>query len=468
MAVLQLIHDMLWDNILIFLLIGTGLYFTIKFKFVQLRYFLKGFKILLNNGNDVTDGSVSSWQSFWIASAARIGTGNIVGVAMAIMLGGPGAVFWMWLLAALNMPIALVESTLAQIYQRKVDGQLKGGPAFYIQHGLGKKWLGQLFSIMLILSFGLTFISVQANAISTALQTQFALNASNIALGLAVLVCVVLCTNLHGMARITSMITPVMASLYLGVAIFIMLSHPAAMLNVIQQIFETAFHFEQAVAGGVAYGVTQAMMQGAQKGLFSNEAGMGSAANIAGSVDMRGRNPIEQGFIQMSGVVLDTFVICTATAAIVLLGYDFSQPMDLTGIEIMQLTMHQHFGDIGHLMMTFAVCFFGFSTILGNYIYAENNLTFLSTQKKYLLALKAAILVMTCAGAVLELKTVWMFAFITLGVMTFINLVAILRLSPKVVKYLKQYEQSDTKQPIPVSEAADATETMPQAVKTCS
>lgn len=453
MTVLQLIHDILWDNILIFLLIGSGIYFTFKLKFVQFRYFLKGFKILLSNQGNVGNNSVSPWQSFWIASASRIGTGNIVGVAMAIMLGGPGAVFWMWMLAALNMPTALVESTLAQIYQREVDGQLKGGPAFYMHHGLGQKWLGQLFSVMLILSFGMTFISVQANAISTALQAQFSLHASSIALGLVLLVCTILCTNLHGIVRITTMITPIMATMYSAVAIFLLLTHPTEILTVIQQIVNEAFHFDQAVAGGVAYGVTQAMIQGAQKGLFSNEAGTGSAANIAGSVDMKGRNPIEQGLIQMSGVVLDTFVICTATAAIVLLGYDFSEPAQHTGIEIMQLSMYQHFGEIGHVMMTFAVCFFGFSTILGNYIYAENNLFFLSNAKKYLLGLKVAVLVMACLGAVLELNTVWILAFITLGVMTAINLISILRLSPKVAQCLSTYEQA-TPSKTPTDEGA--------------
>jgi AGCS family alanine or glycine:cation symporter len=433
--------DRILNPLLIFVLISGGVFFTIQSNFAQFRHFSKGFQLLWRRQAHSTEG-VSAWQSFCVASAARVGTGNIAGVAVALTLGGPGAIFWMWFFAVLNMPTAIVESTLAQLYQKKIGGTLRGGPAYYIKDGLGKPWLGALFSMMLIASFGMTFMAAQSNTIASALEMQFGWEPLWVGLVLVCVVGLVIYQNIQKMARVAAMVVPAMACLYILIALFIIVGHFSELGSVLKLVVQSAFGLQETAAGVAGYTMGLAMNQGASRGLFSNEAGMGSSANISASVDMQGRNPVEQGLIQMAGVVVDTLIICSATAFILLFCNDFSVPQSASGIALVQQSMTSYFGSWGGMIMTLIMTLFCFSTILGNYIYSESNFYFLCSNSKYLILLKLIVLVMIFLGAMLDLGVVWKLAAITSSLMALINMGAIFRLSKESQACLDAFDQA--------------------------
>lgn len=315
---INFINSILWGSVLIYLLIGTGLFFTIRTGFIQFRHFGHMFSVLKNSNKSDTAG-ISSFQALCTSLAARVGTGNLTGVAIAITAGGPGAIFWMWVVAIIGMSTSFIESTLAQLYKTKDDqGNYRGGPAYYMEKGLGMRWMGVLFSIFLIIAFGLVFNAVQSNSIAQATAVAFGVQPFYVGIGLVILSGAIIFGGLRSIAKTAELIVPFMAIAYLLLAFWVVGHNLSRMPEVIMLIFRSAFGLQEAAAGAVGYGIAQAMTQGIQRGLFSNEAGMGSAPNAAASATPYPPHPASQGYVQMFGVFVDTLVICSATAAIIL------------------------------------------------------------------------------------------------------------------------------------------------------
>ncbi|MGL6008565.1 MAG: alanine/glycine:cation symporter family protein, partial [Culicoidibacterales bacterium] len=308
-------NDFMWANILIAVLLGVGIYFTVRTNFVQVRYFKEMLRLLSDRGaKEKKAKDISSFQAFCISTASRVGTGNIVGVTIAIVMGGPGAVFWMWLVAFIGGASAFIESTLAQLYKEKAaDGTYVGGPAYYMEKGLKSRWMGISFAILITISFGLVFNAVQANTIAMSLNTTFALDRGVVALIVSALTGVVIFGGIKRIAKVSEVLLPIMAGAYLLLAGFIVITNLYAIPVVLSLIFKNAFGLEQ-IVGGTLGGV---ISLGVKRGLFSNEAGMGSAPNIAATAKVS--HPVKQGLMQALGVFTDTLLICTATAFMVLL-----------------------------------------------------------------------------------------------------------------------------------------------------
>ncbi|MCF1439429.1 MAG: amino acid carrier protein, partial [Shewanella sp.] len=313
------LNALLWGKLLVYGLVGAGLYFTLRLAFIQITYFKHSLKVM-SKSRQGCDHGLSSFQVFCTSMASRVGAGNMAGVAVAIGAGGPGAVFWMWLIAMLGMATAMIESTLAQVYKtRDQDGQFRGGPAYYMERGLGQRWMGVLFSIFLIIAFGLVFNAVQANTITNAMEVVFNISPLYMGIFLVITSAFVIVGGLRKVAKVSEVIVPVMALAYIFIAFVVVITNIEKLPDVFMMIFNSAFGWQEATAGGVAYTVAQAMQAGIARGLFSNEAGMGSAANVAASASPNPNHPASQGLVQMMGVFSDTIVICTATAAIILL-----------------------------------------------------------------------------------------------------------------------------------------------------
>ena len=308
------INELLWSYILIILLLGCAIWFTIKTHFVQFRMLREMIRLLGDSANkaDAEEKHISSFQAFAVSLASRVGTGNLAGVATAIAVGGPGAVFWMWIIALLGSSSAFVESTLAQVYKRKGKDSFIGGPAYYMQYGLGLKWMGILFAILISITFGFAFNSVQSNTICAALQGSFNFDPTIVGIILTVLTLVIIFGGIQRIAQVSSVIVPVMALGYVALALGIVLFNITELPAVIKLIISSAFGWEQALGGTVG----AALMQGIKRGLFSNEAGMGSAPNVAATASVT--HPVKQGLIQTLGVFTDTLIICTCTAFIIL------------------------------------------------------------------------------------------------------------------------------------------------------
>ncbi|WP_298442491.1 alanine/glycine:cation symporter family protein [uncultured Ferrimonas sp.] len=427
-------NGLLWGKLLIYVLVAAGILFTVRLGFIQFRLFGHGVR-LVRQGRNKTDG-ISSFQVFCTSMAARVGTGNMAGVAVAITAGGPGAIFWMWLIAMLGMATAFVESTLAQVYKvRGEDGQYRGGPAYYIEQGLGKRWMGSLFSILLIIAFGFAFNSVQANTITDALHNAFELDKSIVGVVIMLVTAYVIMGGLKKVAKVSELIVPVMAVLYLGIAMVVLVLNIADVPAAIALIVKSAFGFEQAAGGALG-----AIMAGVARGLFSNEAGMGSAANIAASATPNPNHPASQGFVQMIGVFVDTIVICTASAAIILLSGVLDASEGQKGIGLLQLALTNELGSWAAYFLSFAIVLFCFSSIIANYSYAESNILFLTKSKPTLLVFRLLVLLMVLIGSMASLQMVWNFADVSMGLMALVNLIAIILLSKVAYAVIKDYE----------------------------
>lgn len=343
LSIIGSINGLLWGQVLVYLLVGVGVYFTLRLGFIQIRQLGHSIKIL-RSGQEIENG-ISSYQVFCTSMAARVGTGNMAGVAVALTVGGPGAIFWMWLIALFGMATAFIESTLAQVYKVKdVDGQYRGGPAYYMEKGLGQRWMGTLFSIFLIIAFGLVFNAVQANTITDALNHSFGFDKTIMGIVIVVISGFFIMGGLRRVANASSKIVPVMAIGYLAIALIIVIMNITDVPAVLVLIVKSAFGWQEAAAGGVAYTIAQAMQSGIARGLFSNEAGMGSAANIAASATPNPNHPASQGFVQMLGVFVDTLVICTASAAMIMLSGVMDQPDATTGISLLQQALTNELG----------------------------------------------------------------------------------------------------------------------------
>ena len=439
---INLLNDLLWGSILVYLLVGVGIYFTFRLGFIQIRHFGHMFSVLKNSRKDDSAG-ISSFQALCTSLAARVGTGNMAGVAVALTAGGPGAIFWMWVTAMLGMATSYAESTLAQLYKtRDKDGNYRGGPAYYMEKGLGMRWMGVLFSVFLLLAFGLVFNAVQANSITNAIHTAFHFDEIYIGIGIVILAGFVIFGGIRKIARTAEIIVPFMALAYLAIALFVVFSNIEKLPDIIALIFKSAFGFQQAAAGGVGYAIAQAMINGVKRGLFSNEGGMGSAPNAAATATPYPPHPASQGYVQMLGVFMDTIVICSATVAIILMSGEYVPHSDITGIELTQRALSAQVGGWGSTFIALAIFFFAFTSIIANYAYAETNLIFLEHKnKKGLVLFRFVFLAMVMFGSLANLPTVWSMADVSMGLMAIVNLVAILLLSGIVVKLTKDYNQ---------------------------
>ncbi|AIY82518.1 MAG: alanine:cation symporter family protein [Clostridium baratii] len=441
-------NDFLWTYILIALLLVLGAYFTIRTNFVQFRYLKEMFRLLGDGfSNKKEKGSISSFQAFCISTASRVGTGNLAGIAIAISVGGPGAIFWMWIIALIGAGSSFVESTLAQIYKEKnEDGSFRGGPAYYMQKGLNKKWMGVLFSVLITLAFGLVFNSVQSNTITESFNTAFGVNRLVIGIILTVLTALIIFGGIHRIAKVTEVLVPVMALAYIGIAVIILIMNATEIPSVLKLIVENAFGFKE-VAGGTLGG---ALLLGIKRGLFSNEAGMGSAPNAAATANVT--HPVKQGLIQTLGVFTDTLIICSCTAFIILLsGVDYSGPNASTGIKLTQDALSSQIGPFGNTFIAICILLFAFSSIVGNYYYGESNIEFLNDKKWFLFAYRVCVILMVLFGSVAKVDVVWNLADVFMGLMAIVNLAAIFMLSKYAFLALKDYteqKKSGIKEPV--------------------
>ncbi|WP_336407007.1 alanine/glycine:cation symporter family protein [Gallaecimonas mangrovi] len=439
-AAVDWLNGLLWGSVLIYLLIGAGFYFTFRLKFIQIRHFGHMFSVLKNSRQGDSNG-VSSFQALCTSLAARVGTGNLAGVAVALTAGGPGAIFWMWLIAFIGMSTSFVESTLAQVFKTKDQhGNFRGGPAYYMQFGLKARWMGILFSLLLILAFGLVFCAVQSNSISEAVESAF--NVPRWATGIAVvaITALVVFGGLKVIASVAEVVVPFMALGYLAVALVVVGMHLSELPAIFAYIVKSAFGVQQAGAGAVGYGIAKAMMEGIQRGLFSNEAGMGSAPNAAATAAPTPPHPASQGYVQMLGVFVDTLVICTATASIILLsGVDISNGME--GVTLTQLALSSQVGSWGNGFIAIALFFFAFTSIMANFYYAEINVNFLKESDWAIRVYRVLGLCMVMFGAVAKLQIVWNLANLAMALMAIVNLIAILLLSNIAFKVARDYNQ---------------------------
>ncbi|RJE76523.1 sodium:alanine symporter [Pseudoalteromonas sp. MSK9-3] len=438
--VLNFVSGLLWGHVLIYLLIAAGLFFTFRLGFIQFRQFPYMVKVMANSRTGAGEG-ISSFQAFCTSLAARVGTGNMAGVAVALYLGGAGAIFWMWLIALIGMATSFAESTLAQLYKTKDnDGNFRGGPAYYMEYGLGKRWMGILFSLCLILAFGLVFNAVQANSIAAAFEVAFDIPKHIVGVLLVIGSAFIIFGGLKTISRFAELVVPLMALAYLLVALYVCFINYDLLPAVFKQIIYSALGFEQAGAGAIGYAVMQAMIQGIKRGLFSNEAGMGSAANAAATASPNPNHPASQGYVQMLGVFVDTIIICSATAALILLSNQLVPNSGVTGIALTQAALVQHVGEWGAIFIAIAILFFAFTSIVANYSYAETNLMFLNTKYKHsMLIFRACVLGMVMFGAVGELGLIWTMADISMGMMAIVNVAALFMLSGFVIWLYKDY-----------------------------
>lgn len=455
-GIIDLMNDLLWGSILVYLLVGVGVYFTVRLGFIQFRHFGHMFSVLKNSRKSDSSG-ISSFQALCTSLAARVGTGNMAGVAVALTMGGPGAIFWMWLIAMLGMATSFAESTLAQLYKtRDDDGNYRGGPAYYMEKGLGMRWMGVLFSIFLIIAFGLVFNAVQANSIANAMNTAFGAEPLYVGIAIVLVSAFVIFGGIRKIARTAELIVPVMAVAYLLLAFVVMIMNIEKVPEVLAYIFKSAFGLQEAAAGGVGYAIAQAMIQGIKRGLFSNEAGMGSAPNAAASATPYPPHPASQGYVQMLGVFTDTIVICTATVAIILMSGEYVPHSEVTGIELTQRALSSQVGDWGSIFVAVAIFFFAFTSIIANYSYAETNLIFLEhNHKAGLNIFRIIVLGMVMFGSLATLPTVWALADVSMGLMAIVNLVAIILLSGIVVKLAKDYNNQLKAGKVPTFDAND-------------
>ncbi|MHA7228319.1 alanine/glycine:cation symporter family protein [Vibrio campbellii] len=448
---INLMNNLLWGSILVYLLVGVGIYFTVRLGFIQFRHFGHMFSVL-KNSRKADKAGISSFQALCTSLAARVGTGNMAGVAVALTAGGPGAIFWMWLIAMLGMATSFAESTLAQLYKTKDDdGNYRGGPAYYMEKGLGMRWMGVLFSVFLIIAFGLVFNAVQANSIANAMSTAFGWDDLYVGIAVVALSAVVIFGGIKRIAKVAELIVPVMALAYLVLALFVMFSNLDKLPDVLMLIFKSAFGLQEAAAGGLGYAIAQAMINGIKRGLFSNEAGMGSAPNAAASATPYPPHPASQGYVQMLGVFMDTIVICSATVAIILMSGEYvGQATEVTGIELTQRALSSQVGDWGGIFVAVAIFFFAFTSIIANYSYAETNLIFLEHNHKAGLGIfRIVVLGMVMFGALASLPVVWSLADVSMGLMAIVNLVAIILLSGIVIKLAKDYNRQLSEGKVP-------------------
>lgn len=430
------VNEVLWSYVLIVMLLGLGVLFTLRTGFVQARMLGEMLRVMKEGVGQKADAQhVSSFQAFCISTASRVGVGNIAGIAIAVMAGGPGAIFWMWIIAILGAASGFVESTLAQIYKvRGAGGGYQGGPAYYMKNALGNERMAMLFAVLISVTFGLIFNSVQANTLTLALHNAFGFDRLALGAVIAVLTAVVIFGGVRRIAQVAEWIVPIMASVYILTALYVTLANLSLLPGVLYDIVSQAFTPDAAIGGGIG----AALMTGIKRGLFSNEAGMGSVPNAAAAADVT--HPVKQGLIQALGVFVDTLLVCTSSAFIVLLTSDY-RALGLTGIELVQAALAQHLGLWAPDLLACFIFLFAFSSIVGNYYYGESNISFLFPNPTWLLLFRVAVVGMVLFGSVAKIALVWDLADLFMGLMAITNLIAIFCLGKYAFLALADYRK---------------------------
>lgn len=440
---LDFLNDLLWGKILIVVLLGLGLWFTIGTRFVQFRYFGRMFAILSANQAFSHDkhGHLSSFQALVLSVAGRVGGGNIAGVAVAITIGGPGAIFWMWIVGLLGMATSYIECTLAQAYKKaNPDGTYRGGPAYYISRGLGPnwRWLAAVYSVLLLITFGFGFSAVQSYSVATSVYDAFGIPVIGTGIGMAVVIGAIIFGGIKRIAQVAEVLVPLMAVGYLLVALAVLGINIDRIPDVVVLIVKSAFGLEPAIGGGIG----AAILMGVKRGLFSNEAGLGSAPNVAAVAYVR--HPASQGIVQAFSVFIDTIILCSCTAFIVLLGtvYEPGMSEKIGGVALTQASLAGHVGEWGRMLVSIAMFLFGFTTIIYNSYLGENSLKYFSDRTPVTVMLYRALVVVLCGwGATTDLGTVFAFADITMGFLALANLVALVLLFKPAITLMKDYDR---------------------------
>lgn len=434
-AAITAINDALWAYLLIGALILCGLYFTVRTRFVQFTMIGDMFRQLVDSSSTHSGKNrhISSFQAFAVSMATRVGTGNLAGVATAIAVGGPGAVFWMWLIALIGSATAFVEATLAQLYKRPSSESFIGGPAYYISRGLHSKWMAGLFAVLITLTFGLSYNSIQSNAICGALNKAFGFDPLLVGTIITVIALFIAFGGIRRIARVSSVLVPFMAFGYFILALVVVIMNIDMLPHVFKLIVTSAFGFEQVAGGGL--GAT--IMVGVKRGLFSNEAGEGSAPNVAATADVS--HPVKQGLIQALGVFTDTLLVCSCTAFLVLISGLYTTD-GLEGIQLTQASLQAQVGSWGTIFVALAIILFAFTSIIGNYYYGEANIRYL-TDKKWVLTVFRILSggAFVFLGAVASFEFVWSLGDLFMALVTLCNLVALAFLSKYAFKLLDNY-----------------------------
>ncbi len=436
------INDAIWGYVLIAALIICGIWFTWKTRGVQFRMVGEMIRLLTDSATSGTDSlsdkdknhkHISSFQAFAVSVATRVGTGNLAGVATAIAIGGPGAVFWMWVIALIGSATAFIESTLGQLYKQRHKDSFVGGPAYYIEKGLHCKWMAYLFAVLITITFGLSYNSIQSNTICGAMQKAFGWNPLIVGGILSVVALIIIFGGLHRIANVSAVLVPLMAIGYFILVVVIIIMNIQLIPHVMKVIFTSAFGLEQGVGGAI--GAT--IMNGVKRGLFSNEAGEGSAPNVAATATVS--HPVKQGLIQALGVFTDTLLVCSCTAFMILISGLYSTP-ELNGIALTQAALNSEIGAIGPTFIAIAILLFAFSSIIGNYYYGEANIRFMTSSNVVLTVYRlfsGGVLVMF--GAMASLEIVWNLGDLCMALLTACNLVAIISLGKYAFRLLDDF-----------------------------
>ncbi len=438
------INDAIWGYVLIAALIICGIWFTWKTRGVQFRMVGEMIRLLTDSATSGTGSlsdkdknhkHISSFQAFAVSVATRVGTGNLAGVATAIAIGGPGAVFWMWVIALIGSATAFIESTLGQLYKQRHKDSFIGGPAYYIEKGLHCKWMAYLFAVLITITFGLSYNSIQSNTICGAMQEAFGWNPLIVGGILSVVALIIIFGGLHRIANVSAVLVPLMAIGYFILVVVIMIMNIQLIPHVMKVIFTSAFGLDQGVGGAI--GAT--IMNGVKRGLFSNEAGEGSAPNVAATATVS--HPVKQGLIQALGVFTDTLLVCSCTAFMILISGLYNTP-ELNGIALTQAALNSEIGAIGPTFIAIAILLFAFSSIIGNYYYGEANIRFMTSSNTVLTVYRVfsgGVLVMF--GAMASLEIVWNLGDLCMALLTACNLVAIISLGKYAFRLLEDYRQ---------------------------
>ncbi|WP_070884928.1 alanine/glycine:cation symporter family protein [Pseudomonas argentinensis] len=431
---LDLLNDLIWSKVLIVMLVGLGLYFSIRSRFVQFRYFTSMFQIF-GQALQRKPGQLSSFQALMLSVAGRVGAGNIAGVAVAITLGGPGAVFWMWLVALVGMATSYFECSLAQLYkQNEGDGTYRGGPAFYILHGLGQRWMAIVFSILLLVTFGFGFNALQSFTVASSMHDTFGIPVWVSGIVLVCIIGLIIFGGIKRIAKFADVLVPVMAGSYIAIALFVIGSNISQVPETFMLIVRSAFGLEPAFAGGIG----AAIIMGVKRGLFSNEAGLGSAPNVAAVAEVP--HPAAQGVVQSLSVFIDTLIICTCTAMIILLSGTYSPGSEVGGVILTQSALAAIVGEWGRVFISVALSLFVFTTLIYNYYLGENALGFFSKSRAMLQFYRVLVIVLVMWGSTQDLGTVFGFADLTMGLLAIVNLIAMALLFKTGLRLMNDYD----------------------------
>ncbi|MEO0829896.1 MAG: alanine/glycine:cation symporter family protein [Pseudomonadota bacterium] len=433
------IGDLTWGWALIPFLVIFGVFITIATNFVQFRYFKRMFRVLSGDNQSADPNTISAREALFVSVGGRVGGGNIAGVAVAITLGGPGAVFWMWMIALVGMATSLVECSLAQVFKRKLDdGSYRGGPARMIMHGLGEdyRWLALLYAVCLIAAFGIGFPAFQGNTVAGAAENSFGLDRYITGAVLTIGTGFIVFGGIQRIAKASDIIVPVMAFGYIAMAILVILINVGQIPSIIYMIVSNALGFEEAVSGGMG----AAIAQGLRRGLFSNEAGLGSAPNVAAAADVK--HPISQGITQSFSVFIDTILICSCTAFVILMSDVYQPGAEVDGVVLTQNALVSHLGAWTQYFLTIAVLLFAFSSIIYNYYLGENALSFMTPHPSALLIFKFVLMAIVFLGAVAPGATaVFFFSDPMMGVLALVNLIALMMLFPILRRVLRDFDE---------------------------